>query len=204
MGFQVDGVYKGDTTTAFSVATFSNIDECGLGTAPPLGRWLVFAVQFPPDNGVLLCQRVRTDGTPRRRTAGGGARRGPTTDRCGSGDDDVTADDAAPVVEPADGLRLAAACPAWPPPPWPWSGSCPGSSPAVAASSSDRAATATSAQRAWIASISFGSTLCTSPTMPRSATPKIGASLSLLIAMMCLEPFMPTMCWVAPEMPTAM
>lgn len=53
MGFQVDGVYKGDTTTAFSVATFSNIDECGLGTAPPLGRWLVFAVQFPPDNGVF-------------------------------------------------------------------------------------------------------------------------------------------------------
>ena len=53
MGFQVDGVYKGDTPTAFSVATFSNIDECGLGTAPPLGRWLVFAVQFPPDNGVF-------------------------------------------------------------------------------------------------------------------------------------------------------
>ena len=53
MGFQVDGVYKGDTTTAFSVATFSNVDECGLGTAPPLGRWLVFAVQFPPDTGVF-------------------------------------------------------------------------------------------------------------------------------------------------------
>ena len=34
--------------------------------------------------------------------------------------------------------------------------------------------------------------------MPRSATPKIGASLSLLIAMMFFEPFMPTMCWVAP------
>src|SRR5690606_21266102 len=57
---------------------------------------------------------------------------------------------------------------------------------------------------AWSASISFGSTLCTSPTMPRSATPKIGASWSLLTAMMCLEPFMPTMCWVAPEMPAAM
>ncbi|MET0910308.1 MAG: hypothetical protein ABWZ99_12625 [Ilumatobacteraceae bacterium] len=53
MGFQVDAVYKGDIATSFSVATFSNIDECGLGTAPPLGRWLVFAVQFPPENGVF-------------------------------------------------------------------------------------------------------------------------------------------------------
>ena len=59
-------------------------------------------------------------------------------------------------------------------------------------------------QRDWMAWIRAGSTLCTSPTMPRSATPKIGASLSLLIAMMFLAPFMPTMCWVAPEMPTAM
>jgi hypothetical protein len=54
------------------------------------------------------------------------------------------------------------------------------------------------------ASRSFGSTLCTSPTMPRSATEKIGASGSLLMAMMFLEPFMPTRCWVAPEMPAAM
>ena len=54
------------------------------------------------------------------------------------------------------------------------------------------------------ASISFGSTLWTSPTMPRSAMPKMGASLSLLMAMMFFEPFMPTMCWVAPEMPAAM
>ena len=58
--------------------------------------------------------------------------------------------------------------------------------------------------RAWRAARSCGSTLCTSPTMPRSAMPKIGASLSLLIAMMFFEPFMPTMCWVAPEMPAAM
>ena len=49
-----------------------------------------------------------------------------------------------------------------------------------------------------------GRTLCTSPTMPRSATEKIGASASLLMAMMFFEPFMPTMCWVAPEMPAAM
>lgn len=53
MGFQVDGVYKGDVPTSFRVATFSNVDECGFGTAPPLGRWVVFAVQFPPENGVF-------------------------------------------------------------------------------------------------------------------------------------------------------
>ena len=59
-------------------------------------------------------------------------------------------------------------------------------------------------ERDWSASISFGRTLWTSPTMPRSAMPKIGASLSLLMAMMFFEPFIPTMCWVAPEMPAAM
>ena len=57
---------------------------------------------------------------------------------------------------------------------------------------------------AFSASISAGSTLCTSPTMPRSATEKIGASWSLLTAMMFLEPFIPTRCWVAPEIPHAM
>ncbi len=54
------------------------------------------------------------------------------------------------------------------------------------------------------ASISAGSTLCTSPTMPRSATEKMGASESLLMAMMFLDPFIPTRCWVAPEIPHAM
>ncbi len=54
------------------------------------------------------------------------------------------------------------------------------------------------------ASISAGTTLCTSPTMPRSATEKIGASPSLLTAMMLSLLFMPTRCWVAPEMPSAM
>ena len=39
--------------------------------------------------------------------------------------------------------------------------------------------------------------------MPKSATAKIGASLSLLMAMMFLEPFIPTMCCVAPEIPAA-
>ena len=57
---------------------------------------------------------------------------------------------------------------------------------------------------AWSASMSLGSTLWTSPTIPRSAMPKIGASGSLLMAMMFLLPFMPTMCCVAPEMPAAM
>ena len=56
---------------------------------------------------------------------------------------------------------------------------------------------------ALIASMSFGSTLCTSPTMPRSATEKMGASWSLLMATMFFEFFMPTRCWVAPEIPQA-
>jgi hypothetical protein len=37
-----------------------------------------------------------------------------------------------------------------------------------------------------------------------SATWKIGASSSLLMATMTLESFMPARCWIAPEMPTAM
>ncbi len=58
--------------------------------------------------------------------------------------------------------------------------------------------------RALRASINFGNTLCTSPTIPRSATEKMGASWSLLMATMFFEFFMPTMCWVAPEIPHAM
>ena len=57
--------------------------------------------------------------------------------------------------------------------------------------------------RALSASISCGSTLCTSPTIPRSATEKMGASWSLLMATMFFEFFMPTRCWVAPEIPQA-
>ncbi len=53
-------------------------------------------------------------------------------------------------------------------------------------------------------SMSCGTTLCTSPTMPRSATEKIGASASLFTATMLSLFFMPTRCWVAPEMPSAM
>ncbi len=71
--------------------------------------------------------------------------------------------------------------------------------PASAAGFSDRGGTRRAGSRAvqllaLSASISAGRTLCTSPTMPRSATEKIGASASLLIAMMFFEPFMPTRC----------
>ena len=40
-----------------------------------------------------------------------------------------------------------------------------------------------------MASRRAGKTLCTSPTIPKSAIEKIGASGSLLIAMIVLEPF---------------
>ena len=59
-------------------------------------------------------------------------------------------------------------------------------------------------RRALIAAMSLGSTLVTSPTTPRSATLKMGASRSLLIAMMFCASFMPTTCRVAPEIPHAM
>ena len=45
-----------------------------------------------------------------------------------------------------------------------------------------------------MASMSFGTTLVTSPTIPRSAMVKMGASRSLLMAMMFFAPFIPTMC----------
>ena len=39
--------------------------------------------------------------------------------------------------------------------------------------------------------------------MPRSENSKIGAFASLLIATMFSEPCIPTLCWIAPEMPAA-
>src|SRR2546423_13316317 len=42
-----------------------------------------------------------------------------------------------------------------------------------------------------------------SPTRPMSATSKIGASLSLLMATMVRASLMPVRCWIAPEMPPA-
>src|SRR6185436_12291703 len=49
-----------------------------------------------------------------------------------------------------------------------------------------------------------GKTWKRSATSPKSATWKIGASPSLLMATMTLLSFMPARCWMAPEMPTAM
>ena len=56
---------------------------------------------------------------------------------------------------------------------------------------------------AFTASVSFGTILFRSPTMPRSENSKIGALESLLMATMFSEPCMPTLCWIAPEMPAA-
>ncbi len=69
-----------------------------------------------------------------------------------------------------------------------------------------RSRTTPSAQppfRAFTASVSLGTILLRSPTMPRSENSKIGALASLLIATMFSEDCMPTLCWIAPEMPAA-
>ena len=50
-------------------------------------------------------------------------------------------------------------------------------------------------------SVSSGTFSNKSPTSPTSATWKIGASPSLLIAAMTLLSFIPARCWMAPEMP---
>ena len=46
-------------------------------------------------------------------------------------------------------------------------------------------------------------TWCRSPMMPKSASSKMGASGSLLTAVMVLEVCMPARCWIAPCMPGA-
>ncbi len=51
--------------------------------------------------------------------------------------------------------------------------------------------------------VSSGTRVKRSPTRPTSATWKMGASSSLLMATMILLSFMPARCWMAPEMPTA-
>ena len=60
------------------------------------------------------------------------------------------------------------------------------------------------ALRCLTSSVSFGTTSCRSPTTPKSAYSKIGAFGSLLIATITPEPCMPTLCWIAPEIPQAM
>ena len=57
--------------------------------------------------------------------------------------------------------------------------------------------------RWFTSSVSFGTISCTSPTTPRSLNSKIGAFGSLLIATITFELCMPTLCWIAPEMPSA-
>ena len=58
--------------------------------------------------------------------------------------------------------------------------------------------------RARTSSVSFGTISCRSPTTPTSQKSKIGAFGSLLIATMVPDPCMPTLCWIAPEIPQAM
>ena len=58
--------------------------------------------------------------------------------------------------------------------------------------------------RLLISSVSAGTTVFRSPTRPKSASSKIGASGSLLMATMVFDVRMPARCWMAPEMPAAM
>lgn len=51
--------------------------------------------------------------------------------------------------------------------------------------------------------VSSGTISKRSPTSPRSATWKMGASSSLFMAMIVFESFIPARCCIAPEMPTA-
>ena len=60
------------------------------------------------------------------------------------------------------------------------------------------------ALRCCTSSVNLGTISCRSPTTPRSQNSKIGAFGSLLIAITVPEPCMPTLCWIAPEMPQAM
>src|SRR5262249_43281966 len=54
-----------------------------------------------------------------------------------------------------------------------------------------------------ISSTSCGTTLNRSPTTPKSASSKIGASGSLFTTMIVFDVCIPARCWIAPEMPTA-
>ena len=60
------------------------------------------------------------------------------------------------------------------------------------------------APRAFTSSVSRGTIWCRSPTTPRSAYSKMGAFGSLLMATMVPAACMPTLCWIAPEIPQAM
>ena len=124
----------------------------------------------------------RWSGTGRRRRAGSGGRgRRAGRDRSGP----ARAPPAAGVARPAP--RKLAAKPRQ-------------SAQKISVSIMSRVATA---RQPFNAATSAGTTSNRSPTMPKSATSKIGASGSLLIATITCDPFIPTRCWMAPEMPSA-
>ncbi len=53
LDFKVDVIYKGEVTFLQSVATLTNPDDCGL-VDPVLGKWMIFANQFPAETGPLI------------------------------------------------------------------------------------------------------------------------------------------------------
>ena len=53
LDFKVDVIYKGEVTYLQSVATLANPDDCGL-VDPVLGKWMIFANQFPDETGPLV------------------------------------------------------------------------------------------------------------------------------------------------------
>jgi hypothetical protein len=52
--FAVDTVFKGDVSASYRVASSLDIAACGLGPAPPAGRWLVYGTEFPPGSGAIF------------------------------------------------------------------------------------------------------------------------------------------------------
>jgi hypothetical protein len=84
-----------------------------------------------------------------------------------------------------------------------WVANCPRSW-SICSAVRPRNANYASARAFLIASTSGGTTSKMFATTPTSAISKMGASASLLMATMVREPFMPTMCWMAPLMPSAM
>src|SRR6266540_2388214 len=96
-----------------------------------------------------------------------------------------------------------------------WEPTCLPFSSTATGTSPSRPATCGSSSSSWPRRIAHASpagpaptirtpTSIRSPTTPRSANSKIGAFPSLLIATTTPELCIPTLCWIAPEMPTAM
>ncbi len=53
LAFKVDVIYKGEVTYLQGVATLASPDDCGL-LEPKLGKWMIFADQFPAETGPLV------------------------------------------------------------------------------------------------------------------------------------------------------